>query len=89
MRPAAYIDMDCDLYFSARDVLTWMLDNKLIVKGTIIYFDDWGSRKEYAGGESRAWKDACEKYGIEYKILYSRNIPNSGQRVMEILCVNG
>jgi hypothetical protein len=89
MRPASYVDIDVDLHCSTATVLEWMLDNKLIVKGTIIYFDDWGSTKEYAGGESLAWKQAVKKYGIEYKEIYSLKMGESVLKAMEVLCVNG
>ena len=41
MRPAAYIDVDCDLYVSTAAALRWMLRSRLIVPGTLIGYDDW------------------------------------------------
>ena len=82
--------IDVDLHCSTQTVLNWMLDNNLIAKGTIIYFDDWGSTEEYKGGESMAWKEACEKFGIEYSEMYSRQVGGrNSQKVMEVLCVSG
>ena len=41
MRPAAYVDIDCDLYGSTKSALEWMLASRLIVPGTLIGYDDW------------------------------------------------
>lgn len=41
MRPAAYVDIDCDLYASARDALRFMFAARLIVPGTLIGYDDF------------------------------------------------
>ena len=42
MRPAMYVDVDCDIYSAALAALSWMLEHKLIVAGTVIGYDDWG-----------------------------------------------
>jgi len=89
VKSASYIDIDCDLHSSTSQALIWMFNNKLIVKGTIIYFDDWGSTEEYKGGESLAWKEAVEKYEIKYDEIYSHTMGESTIKVMEIICVNG
>jgi len=41
MKPAVYVDIDCDLYISTVQALDWMFRNKIIRKGTIIGYDDW------------------------------------------------
>ncbi len=91
MKPAVYVDIDVDLYCSTVDVLTWMCDNNLIVKNTVIYFDDWGSTKEYEGGESLAWKEAVEKYKIKYTQIYHNAFGESVLKtfVVENICKSG
>ena len=91
MKPASYVDIDCDLYSSTVDILTWMLTNKLICKHTVIYFDDWGSTQEYKGGESLAWKEAVEKYGIKYTQIYHNAFGESVLKafVVENICASG
>jgi len=71
MQPASFIDIDCDLYTSTKQALRFMFSNKLIVSGTIIYFDDWGASLEYQGGESLAWVETVAKYDVKYKLLRS------------------
>lgn len=41
MRPALYVDVDCDWYGATRTALHWMLRSGLIVPGTLIGYDDW------------------------------------------------
>ena len=36
MQPALYIDMDADIYLSAMQSLGWMLENQLLVPGSIL-----------------------------------------------------
>lgn len=68
MKPAKLIEMDCDIYSSAYCALDFMARNKLIVSGTICYYDDYGgslgNAPEFEGGESRAHKEICEKYKL-------------------------
>ena len=66
MIPASYVDIDVDLYSSTVELWDFMLQNKLIQEGTIVYYDDW---KGLEYGEGRAHKEVCEKYGIEFTHL--------------------
>ncbi len=69
MKPALYIDMDCDIYSSTVETLNFFYDNKLLQKGTIIGYDDWSmgniNKYEYKGGQSRAHKEFCIKNNIK------------------------
>jgi hypothetical protein len=65
MRPAGLVEIDCDLYISAFQALTWMVANELLMEGTLIFYDDWGACPEGNGGESLAHLkvlgDRCEE----------------------------
>lgn len=63
MIPASYIDIDVDLYSSTIELWDFMIQNKLVQKGTIVYYDDW---KGFDYGEGRAHYEICEKYGIRF-----------------------
>lgn len=92
MKSASYVDIDVDLHISTVELLTWMFDNKLICKGTVIYFDDWGSTRKYTGGESLAWKQIVEKYNIKYSWIVSETyMEMEGQKVfvVEDICASG
>jgi hypothetical protein len=89
LKPASFIDVDVDLHKSTKTALWWMFDNKLIVPGTMIYFDDWGSTTEYEGGESLAWCETVNKYDVLARDIYNKKIGESEVCVMEIICVNG
>ena len=41
MRPARYIDIDCDLHGSTVTALEWLFEHKLAVPGTLVGYDDW------------------------------------------------
>ena len=70
MKPAAFVDMDVDLYISTYESMDWMARNGLI-ENTLFYFDDWnGAVEPYTSGESLAMKEICEKYGYNSKELW-------------------
>ena len=69
LNPASFIDIDSDLYSSAKTILTWMIESKLIVPGTIINYDDYYGCDEFRGGESLAHKEWIEKYNIDGQLL--------------------
>jgi len=71
-KPAAILDIDCDLYSSSITALEFMFKNDLIKPGTIIIYDDWGGSpgyKTFSDGESRAHKEICEKYNIKTSLI--------------------
>ncbi len=72
LSPALLIDADFDIYSPTKFGLEYFIENKLITKGTIIYYDDWGGVlgwEEMAKGEARAHKEICDKYDIIFKYL--------------------
>ena len=88
MKPAYIVDIDCDIYSSCLEALDFMFRNRLVVLGTLLYYDDWGGAlincKEYEGGESRAHKEMCEKYGIETKKIFTSGKPPCVGVVFEV-----
>jgi len=70
MKPALLIDMDVDLYISCYQCLDWLYANKLIVPGTVIYYDDVSVVKAHEGGELMAHNQLCEKYQAKWKELH-------------------
>jgi hypothetical protein len=63
MRTAAIVNLDCDLYASARDALTAI--TPLIQQGTVLVCDDYyafSARRE--AGERRAVAEWSERSGI-------------------------
>jgi hypothetical protein len=70
-QPAAYVDIDGDLYSSTMDGLDFLLEHKLIQPGTIIGYDDWGDTDIWTAGESRAHKEVLEKYNVACAQLLS------------------
>lgn len=70
-RPAAYVDIDGDLYSSTLDGLDFLLKHGLIRPGTLIGYDDWGDTDIWTAGESRAHKEMLEKYDAVCAQLFS------------------
>ncbi|MBM3777712.1 MAG: hypothetical protein FJW23_05655 [Acidimicrobiia bacterium] len=66
LRPALYIDIDCDLYISTYQALDFMFAHGLATTGTYVGYDDWGDTREWTEGESRAHKEIADKYGVRF-----------------------
>ncbi len=78
MTAAKLVHIDCDLYISARQALTFMFENRLIVPGTIICYDEFKSTPKLSeGGESKAHREICEKYNVDMTEFF-RNTYNDG-----------
>jgi O-methyltransferase len=61
LRPAAMAVIDCDLYSSARAVLTFLAD--LLLDGTIAVFDDWNAfDRDNSRGERRALREFLQDH---------------------------
>jgi len=59
-QPALYVDIDVDLYSSTVQVLEWLLTFRLLVPGTVIYYDDW--RTGGSGGNQKAHYETLAKF---------------------------
>jgi hypothetical protein len=70
-KPAAYVDVDADLYRSTRDALEFMFAHRLIRPGTLIGYDDWGDTTLWTAGESRAHLEVTRRYGVQATALFS------------------
>jgi hypothetical protein len=63
----ALLHVDCDLYQSAMDVLTYAFEQKIVTEGAVVHFDDWNcNRASPQFGERKAWSECVERYGIEF-----------------------
>lgn len=70
-KPATYVDVDVDLYCSAKVLLDFMYQRKLIVPGTVIYYDDWAATPEFEGGESRAHLETTKEYNVKCELIHN------------------
>jgi hypothetical protein len=68
MQPASYINVDCDLYISARTVLDWIFKNNLWQHGTVLRYDDWFPNM--ISGEEKAHNEKCSEYNVKTKLLH-------------------
>jgi len=63
----AMLHVDCDLYSSTADVLDYVFGKGHVADGACIFFDDWNcNRSSPRFGQRRAWREAVDKYKIEY-----------------------
>lgn len=68
MRPALYVDIDCDLYISTAQALQWMQRSGLLEPAvTIIGYDDWFSGG--LGGERRAHTELASRHNLSFARL--------------------
>ncbi|KAJ8609612.1 hypothetical protein CTAYLR_006268 [Chrysophaeum taylorii] len=67
MRPALFVDIDCDLYVSAFQALNWLFRFRLVEPGTVFYYDDMITGGP--GGEIRAHNEIVRKYGVEVNVI--------------------
>lgn len=88
MGPALLIDVDGDIYHSAWHCLDFCLKNNILVPGTIVAYDDWGSPnfETFGSGESRAHKEISDKYKLEWRPIFQlgRSSPHV-QKVFKLL----
>lgn len=72
MRPALLVDIDCDLYTSSKQALTFMLESGLLVPGTFVYYDDFSivdwARLPYKE-ERLAHEEITRDFGIKWRAL--------------------
>lgn len=88
-KPAAYVDIDADLYNSTLEVLDFMFHHKLINAGTLIGYDDWGDTDLWTAGESRAHMEIAEKYGVQFAQLFSWGEQPSMRTLFLVVAVDG
>jgi Macrocin-O-methyltransferase (TylF) len=71
-KKALYVDFDLDIYSPTKYAFDYLAKNNLIVKGTLIGYDDWGGtpHKNFEHGESRAHKEVSDEYGIKMTKIY-------------------
>lgn len=63
----AMVHLDCDLYSSTIEVLDYLFSRAHISDGCCLFFDDWNcNRSSPRFGQRRAWREAVEKYKIDY-----------------------
>lgn len=76
MKPALYVDIDCDLYISTYQALDWMFKNGLMAggkHGTYVYYDDTTDGSKENEGEMGAHHDISKKYNVKWQKLTPLN----------------
>lgn len=63
----ALLHVDCDLYSSARDCLSELAP--LLVKGSVVLFDDFLAHETWREDEKRAWEEAVAENGLEVEVV--------------------
>lgn len=70
--PIAFLHVDCDLYSSAKTVLT--LAASRLAPGCVVVFDEYFNYPGWQQGEFRAFQEMVEEYGCRYRYLgYNRH----------------
>ena len=67
---AAQVDVDVDLYISTMQCMEWMFTHRLIVPGTVVYYDDVKEVKADEGGELAAHEELTAKWKITWNRVH-------------------
>ena len=67
--PIAYCHADADLYSSTITFLEEMCSRKLLVKGSVITFDEYANYPNWQEGEYKAWAEMVERYQIKFRYI--------------------
>ena len=70
-QPALLVDIDVDLHLSAVECLTWLVEQRLLVPGTLVRYDDWRNMRQ-RGGEARAHREITRRFNITWRNLRNR-----------------
>jgi tetratricopeptide (TPR) repeat protein len=66
-KPIRWMNIDCDLYSSTKDVLDAVWDR--VVPGTVIVFDEYVLNPHWKDDEYKAFQEAVDTYGWKYEYL--------------------
>jgi hypothetical protein len=67
-KPAFFVDLNCDLYVSTFQALSWMLQHRLLRPGSILSYDDWFNTP-FGHGESRAHQEIAQQHLVSFDHL--------------------
>ena len=67
--PIAYCHADADLYSSTITFLEEMCSRQLLVKGSVITFDEYANYPNWQEGEYKAWIEMVDKYQINFRYI--------------------
>lgn len=67
--PIAYCHADADLYSSTITFLEEMCSRQLLIKGTVITFDEYANHPNWQEGEYKAWIEMVKKYKIKFRYI--------------------
>lgn len=87
--PVSFLHIDSDLYSSAVTILEYL--NHLIVKGTVIVFDEFFNYPNWKKGEYKAWIEFVEKQNIEFEYIgytYQKSIHKKSANQLAIKIIN-
>ena len=86
MQPAAYVDIDSDLFVSAYQALDWLFTHNLAVRGTVIGYDDFWvlpcirrSPEALLFGEGKAHEQIARKHGVRFRCICGPCAPRNSE----------
>ena len=65
MRPAQLVDIDCDIYEPTVEAMEFMLEQRLLRRGSYVFYDDWDEVART--GERKAHHELSEKYAMVWR----------------------
>lgn len=77
LQPFSFVEIDCDLYISTKEVLEFLFANNLILNGTVLFFDDWADGLKINGGEPKAFFEMTSAYKINWREINQDSSPDN------------
>jgi predicted O-methyltransferase YrrM len=65
--PIRFMNVDCDLYSSTKDVLDAVADR--LRPGSVLVFDEYVMNPHWQQDEWRAWQEAVQRHGWRYRYI--------------------
>ena len=80
--PGWLLRSDADLYSSTVQSLGWMCAHRLLVRGTVIYYDDWAAGGPH--GQQRAHAEIASAFNVSFEQVPVTATAGSGRRKLKL-----
>jgi predicted O-methyltransferase YrrM len=80
--PASFVNIDCDVYDSAKYVLDRLADRFRV--GSVIMFDEYYNYPNWREHEYKAWQEFVKAHGIAYRYFFCTDRYHAGVQITKI-----
>jgi hypothetical protein len=70
MQTAMLVDLDCDIYEATMEAMHFLITQRIVRPGTIVYYDDWLPGRPIDGvGQRKAFVELTKTYTIDWHAI--------------------